>query len=117
MKKNLIYVLFVLVTANILFSVFLFTRTEKSSLNNIYVANLQKIIGLKKRREIKLIAGGKLNIGQEQSDVKKFFADLNADLKPYKKNGIVIVSQAASAGKKYNITRKLINELKRQKDL
>ncbi len=116
-KKLIIYVLFVLVTANILFSAFLFIKAGKSSRGNIYVANLRKIIGLKKRREIKLIAGGKINIKAEQNDIKKFFSDLNADLKPYKKNGIIIVSQAASAGKKYNITEKLIDELKRQGDL
>lgn len=117
MKKNLFYVLFVLVAANIIFSAFLFIKAGKSSRGNIYVANLRKIIGLKKRREIKLIAGGKINIKREQNDVKKFFGDLNADLKPYKKNGIIIVSQAVSAGKKFNITGKLINELKKQGDL
>ena len=115
MKKNLI--IYLLLVSNILFSVFLFIQTKENSRGNIYVANLRKIIGLKKRREIKLIAGGKINIKAEQNDIKKFFSDLNADLKPYKENGIIIVSQAASSGKKYNITEKLIDELKKQNDL
>ena len=118
MKKNFIfYVLLILTAANIVFSAFLFIKAEKNPETGIYVANLQKIINLKKRREIKLIAGGKINIKSEQNDIKKFFGDLNADLKPYKKNGVIIVSQAASAGKKYNITERLINELKKQGDL
>jgi hypothetical protein len=114
-KKNLI--IYFLLVSNILFSVFLFIQTKENSRGNIYVANLKKIINLKKRREIKLIAGGKINIKAEQNDIKKFFSDLNADLKPYKENGIIIVSQAASSGKKYNITEKLIDELKKQNDL
>jgi hypothetical protein len=107
----------VLLAVNILFSGFLYFHFSNAAGDNVYVCNLNKIIRTKKAFEIKKLSAGKITAKEERLSIKKFFNDLSEDLRHYTQNGIVIASQAATAGKKFDITGKILNELNKQKDL